>query len=53
VAHKPDLAGSAPGKWTREQVAARVREVVIEQLDCAQTYREEASFIQDLDMDSG
>lgn len=53
VAHKPDLAGSAPGKWTREQVAARVREVVIEQLDCAQTYREDASFIQDLDMDSG
>ena len=53
VAHKTDLAGSAPGKWTREQVAARVREVVIEQLDCAQTYHEDASFIQDLDMDTG
>jgi acyl carrier protein len=51
VAHKTDLAGSTPGKWTREQVAARVREVVIEQLDCAETYREDASFIQDLDMD--
>lgn len=53
VAHKTDLAGSTPGKWTREQVAARVREVVIEQLDCAQSYREDASFIQDLDMDTG
>ena len=38
-------------KRTREQVAGRVREVVIEQLDCARAYRENASFIQDLDMD--
>ena len=50
MAHKPDLAGSAPGKWTREQVAARVRHIVIEQLNCALTYREDASFVQDLGM---
>ncbi len=53
VAHKTDLPGATPGKWTREQVAARVREVVIEQLDCAQSYREDASFIADLGMDEG
>jgi acyl carrier protein len=51
TAHKPDLAGSAPGRWTREQVAARVREIVIEQLDCASSYREDASFVQDLGAD--
>ena len=48
VAHKPDLAPSAPGKWTREQVAERVREIVIEKLGCAGSYREEASFVKDL-----
>ena len=52
VGNKPDLAGATPGKWTREQVAAKVREVVIEQLDCGQNSREDASFIQDLDIDS-
>ncbi len=48
VAHKTELAVTAPGKWTREQVAARIRDIVIEQLDCAPAYREEASFVQDL-----
>jgi acyl carrier protein len=48
MAHKTDLAGPAPGRWTREQVAARIREIVIQQLNCASTYREDASFIQDL-----
>ncbi len=50
MAHKTDLTPSAPGKWTREQVAARVREIVVEQLDCAPTYREDASFVEDLGM---
>jgi hypothetical protein len=50
VAHKTDLAPSAPGKWTREQVAARIRDITIEQVGCAETYREDASFIQDLGM---
>jgi acyl carrier protein len=48
VAHKTDLAPTAPGKWTREQVAARIRDITVEQLGCAETYREEASFVQDL-----
>jgi acyl carrier protein len=51
MAHKPDLAGPVPGCWTREQVAARVREIVIEQLDCANIYRDDASFVQDLGAD--
>ena len=50
VAHKSDLASSTPGKWTREQVAARIRDITIEQLACAKTYREDASFVQDLGM---
>ena len=50
VAHKSDLASSAPGKWTREQVAARIRDITIEQLGCAKTYREDASFVRDLGM---
>ena len=52
VAYKPDLApvSSTPGKWTREQVAARIRTIIIEQLGCATTYREDASFVQDLGM---
>ena len=48
MAHKTDLARTAPGKWTREQVAARIRDITIEQLGCAVTYREDASFVQDL-----
>ncbi len=50
VGHKTELAVSAPGKWTREQVAARVRDIIIELLDCAPAYREDASFVQDLGM---
>jgi acyl carrier protein len=48
LAHKKDLAGPAQGHWTREQVAARVREIIITQLNCASTYREDASFEDDL-----
>jgi hypothetical protein len=48
VAHKTDLAPSAHGKLTREQVAARIRDITVEQLGCAETYREDASFVQDL-----
>jgi acyl carrier protein len=47
IATAGDLASSVPGGWTREQVAARVREIVIEQLGCEKTYREDASFIKD------
>ncbi len=48
VGHKTDLAGSTPRKWTREQVAARVREITVEHLGCAEAYREDASFVKDL-----
>jgi acyl carrier protein len=48
TAHKPDLASPTPGRWTREQVAARVREIVIDHLGCEKHYREDASFVRDL-----
>jgi acyl carrier protein len=48
LAHKMNLVSSTPGKWTREQVAARIRDITIEQLGCAKAYREDASFVQDL-----
>ncbi len=48
MAHKPDLATPHKAGWTREQVAARVREIVVEQLNCASVYREDASFVKDL-----
>ena len=48
LAHKSDLANRTPGRWTREQVAARVREIVIEHLGCGNRYREDALFIEDL-----
>ena len=48
TAHKPDLAGASSGRWTREQVAARVREIVIDQLGCEKQYREDASFAKEL-----
>ncbi len=41
-------APSAPGKCTRDQVAARVRDIVVEHLHCTQTYREDASLVKDL-----
>ena len=50
MAHKRDLGAAGSPGWTREQVAARVREIVIEHLNCADIYREDASFIQDLGM---
>jgi hypothetical protein len=50
VAHKGDLAPVTPGTWTREQVAARIRDITIEELDCAAAYREDAFFVRDLGM---
>jgi acyl carrier protein len=46
--HKADLANCSQKGWTREQIASRVREIVVEKLDCAASYREDASFIKDL-----
>lgn len=50
VAHSPSLAGTAVTAWTRDQIALRVREIVIDQLGCEEQYREDARFIEDLGM---
>jgi acyl carrier protein len=46
--HKADLANRSQKAWTRDQIASRVREIVIAKLRCEQNYREDASFIEDL-----
>lgn len=46
--HKPDLASKSQRAWTREQIAARIREIVVTHLGCEKKYREDARFIQDL-----
>jgi acyl carrier protein len=51
VAQRPPWLGVAPGTWTRALVAEKVREVVIEVVGCAETYREDARFIEDLGVD--
>jgi hypothetical protein len=48
MAHKTDLATPLAGRWTREQVAARVREIMIATLGHKTRYRESASFVKDL-----
>jgi hypothetical protein len=48
MTHKPGLASAGTTTWTRDQVSARVRAIVVESLGCASTYREDACFIQDL-----
>jgi acyl carrier protein len=50
VANHPGLIGAPPGQWSREQVAEKMREIVIEQLG-VENYREEARFVEDLGMD--
>ena len=51
MADQPRRSNLQPRGWTREQVAEKVRQVVIEQLNCGATYREDARFIEDLGMD--
>lgn len=48
VGHNPSLFNDLPGQWSRAQVAERVREIVVENLCCEKTYREEARFVEDL-----
>lgn len=47
VANDPQLLGSPPGQYSRELVAEKVREIVIDIL-CCNNYREDARFVQDL-----
>lgn len=51
LSHKSDLASPTSGRWTREQVAARVREIVIENLGCGDRYREDSLFVEELGVD--
>lgn len=46
--HKPDLASKSQKAWTHVQIAARVREIVIDVLGCEKIYRDDARFVQDL-----
>ncbi len=48
MTHKKDLAVPETTAWTREQVATRVREIVVDTLCCEATYREDAFFVKDL-----
>lgn len=48
MSHKADLANVTTQGWTREQVAMRVREIVIDVLCCEANYREDARFVEDL-----
>lgn len=48
VANAPNLVQAPPGQWSREQVAAKVREIVIDVLGCEKIYREDANFVKDL-----
>jgi hypothetical protein len=45
---KPDLAVPTKTAWAREQVAERVKAIVIEVLGCDAAYRRDANFIKDL-----
>jgi acyl carrier protein len=48
MAHKGDLANATPSGWTRDQVAARVREIVVDVLNIKPDFSEDASFVKDL-----
>jgi hypothetical protein len=47
VIRNPQVLKIDQKKWSREQVAAVIREIVIETLDC-KNYREDARFVEDL-----
>jgi len=48
AAQGPTLHDPPISRWTREQVSLKVREIVIDILDCEKIYGEDASFIKDL-----
>ena len=48
VANAPNLVEAPPGQWNREQVAEKVREIVIDILNCEKNYREDANFVKEL-----
>jgi acyl carrier protein len=50
MTHKSDIAQATIPGWTRDQVAARVREIVAEQLGIKPDFSEDANFVKDLGM---
>jgi acyl carrier protein len=48
MTHKSDLADATPTGWTREQITARVREIIVEQLGVKPGFSEDANFVKDL-----
>jgi len=48
MTRKPDLARAGVTAWTRDQIAARVREIIVETLNCRPDFSEDASFVKDL-----
>ena len=50
MTHKPDLTQATIPGWTRDQIAARVREIVVEQLGVKPDFSEDANFVKDLGM---
>ena len=51
MTHKSDLANAIIAGWTRDQVAARVRELIVEQLGVPPDFSEDANFVRDLGVD--
>ncbi len=51
VANAPDVVKAPPGQWSREQVSAITRQIVIDILCCEERYREDAHFVKDLGLD--
>jgi len=48
MTHKADLATATAPAWTREQITARIREIIVEQLGCKPDFNEDANFVKDL-----
>ena len=48
MTHKADLATPTAPAWTRDQVAARVRQIIIDVLGCKPDFSEDANFVKDL-----
>jgi acyl carrier protein len=48
MTHKADLATASFPAWTREQIATRVREIIVSVLGCKSDFSEEANFVKDL-----
>ena len=48
MSHKADLTTVTVSAWTREQIATRVREIIVHVLGCKPDFSEDADFVKDL-----